>query len=353
MEAVGQAVRYPRAVGVFAVLGSVAVASWLLGAVIDVVLLAFAGVVLGLFLRGSADWIAARTKLPPRAGVAVVCLALVAAMAAFLLLAAPSVSREVEELVRQLPRALDTLRGSLEGHSWGRWLLARTRDSADRFTGRDVFGRAGGLFSSSAGALASVVVFLFVGLFVALDPETYREGVLRLVPLNRRARARFVLGRTAHVLQGWILGQLVAMVAIGVLTWLGLMLLGIPLAPTLALLAALLAFIPNFGPALAMVPPVLIALMDRPERAVYVAALYLAIQTVESYVLTPLLQKRATSLPPALTIVAQVVMASLAGGLGIVVATPLTAVVLVMVRHLYVEDLLGDREDADKSVAAH
>jgi predicted PurR-regulated permease PerM len=348
MEAVGNADGCPRSVGVFATLGSVALATWLLGWVIDVVLLAFAGVLLGLFLRGSADWLAARTKLPPRWGVAAVCLTLIASMAAFLLLAAPSVGREVEELVRRLPRALDTLRASLEGQSWGRWLLERTRDSAHGVSGRDALGRAGGLFSSTAGALASVIVFLFVGLFIALDPETYRDGMLRLVPFPRRARARFVLGRTADILQQWILGQLVAMAAIGVLTWLGLVLLGIPLAPTLALLAALLTFIPNFGPAIAMVPPTLIALMEGPERAASVVALYFAVQTVESYVLTPLLQKKTTSLPPALTLVAQVVMASLAGGLGVVVATPLTAVALVTVRHLYVEDALGDRDDADE-----
>lgn len=352
MEAVGKADRFPRSVGVFAALGSIALASWLLGWVIDVVLLAFAGLLLGLFLRGVADWLAARTKLPPRLGVAAVCLAIIAALAAFMWLAAPSVGREVEELVRRLPRAFETLRASLEEHSLGRWLIERTRDSADRLSGRDALGRAGGLFSSTAGALASVIVFLFVGLFVALDPETYREGVLRLVPLHRRARARFVLGRTTHVLQQWMLGKLVAMVAIGVLTWLGLLLLGIPLAPTLALLAALLTFIPNLGPALAMVPPALLALMEGPERAAYVIALYLAVQIVESYVLTPLLQKQTTSLPPALTIVAQVMMASLAGGIGVVVATPLTAVALVAVRHLYVEDALGDREDAESVAAA-
>lgn len=352
MEAVGKSDRCPRAVGVFAALGSVALALWLLGWVIDVVLLAFAGVLLGLFLRGVADWLAARTKLPPRWGVAAVCLALIGALAAFLWLAASSVGREVEELVQRLPRALGSLRASLEGHGWGRWLLERTQDSADRLTGRDALGRAGGLFSSTAGTLASVIVFLFVGLFVALDPETYRDGALRLVPLTRRARARVVLGRTAHVLQRWILGKLVAMAAIGVLTWLGLLLLGIPLAPTLALLAALLTFIPNFGPALAMVPPALLALMEGPERAAYVVALYLAVQTVESYVLTPLVQKKTTSLPPALTIVAQVVMASLAGGLGVVVATPLTAVALVTVKHLYVEDVLSDREDAEEGAAS-
>jgi predicted PurR-regulated permease PerM len=128
-------------------------------------------------------------------------------MAAFLLLAAPSVGREVEELVRRLPRALDTLRASLEGQSWGGGCSSVRATPRTGVSGRDALGRAGGLFSSTAGALASVIVFLFVGLFVALDPETYRDGMLRLVPLPRRARARFVLGRTADILQQWILGN--------------------------------------------------------------------------------------------------------------------------------------------------
>jgi predicted PurR-regulated permease PerM len=349
MEAVGNADGCPRSVGVFATLGSVALATWLLGWVIDVVLLAFAGVLLGLFLRGSADWLAARTKLPPRWGVAAVCLTLIASMAAFLLLAAPSVGREVEELVRRLPRALDTLRASLEGQSWGRWLLERTRDSAHGVSGRDALGRAGGLFSSTAGALASVIVFLFVGLFVALDPETYRDGMLRLVPLHRRARARFVLGRTADIAaavdprttrrhgrhRGADLARARAPrdpVRADP---------GAPRRP--ADLHSELRPRARDGAA-----PPCSRLMEGPERAAYVVALYFGVQTVESYVLTPLLQKQTTSLPPALTLVAQVVMASLAGGLGVVVATPLTAVALVTVRHLYVEDALGDRDDADE-----
>jgi predicted PurR-regulated permease PerM len=129
---------------------------------------------------------------------------------------------------------------------------------------------------------------------------------------------------------------------IGVLTALGLWLLGVELALTLGLLAALLTFIPNLGPVLALVPAVLLALMHSPTRALYVTLLYLAIQTVESYVLTPLVQRRTVSLSPALTITAQVALGVLLGGLGLVLATPLTILLLVLIQMLYIEDTLGD-----------
>jgi predicted PurR-regulated permease PerM len=139
----------------------------------------------------------------------------------------------------------------------------------------------------------------------------------------------------------WMFGKVLSMIAVGALTWLGLGLLGIPLALSLAVLAAALTFIPNFGPVLSAVPAVLLGLMNSPARAAYVALLYVGIQTAESYVLTPIFQKKAGALPPALLIVAQVAMGSLSGGIGLAVATPLTAALLVLVRHLYVEDVLS------------
>ena len=137
------------------------------------------------------------------------------------------------------------------------------------------------------------------------------------------------------------------MIIIGVLTAVGLWLLGVPLALTLGLLAALLTFIPNIGPILAVVPAALLALLQSPTRALYVVLLYLGIQTVESYLLTPLMQKRTVSLPPALTIFAQVLMGILVGRIGLVLATPLTAALFVLVKMLYVEDILGDSIETD------
>lgn len=122
--------------------------------------------------------------------------------------------------------------------------------------------------------------------------------------------------------------------------------LGIPLILSLALLAALLDFIPNIGPVVSAIPAMLIAFTNSPMLAVEVGALYLAVQIVESYVLSPLVQKRAVSLPPALTLLAQVFIGSLFGPLGLILATPLTVVLLTFIKMVYVEDLLGKRTGA-------
>jgi predicted PurR-regulated permease PerM len=130
-----------------------------------------------------------------------------------------------------------------------------------------------------------------------------------------------------------------------IVTWLGLRLLGVPLAGVLGALAAMFNFIPNFGPLISMVPAALLAMMDSPQRAVYVVIMYLVLQNLEGNLLTPLIQRKAVSLPPAVAIVSQILMTTLAGGIGLMLAVPLAAAVHVVVKMLYVEDALGDRID--------
>jgi predicted PurR-regulated permease PerM len=191
--------------------------------------------------------------------------------------------------------------------------------------------------------LLNFVMVAFIGLYLAIDPGIYRRGLLSLVPLDRRARAAEILAAVGEALRGWLLGQVFAMLVVGVLATIGLWLLGIPLALALGLLAALLGFIPYLGPLAAAVPAVLLALLAGPQQALQVALLYVGIQLLEGYFLTPLVQQRAVHLPPALTISAMVVMGGLLGGLGLALAVPLTAAAIVLVQKLYVEDVLGDR----------
>jgi len=271
--------------------------------------------------------------------------------------AAPAVSAQVDELSRSLPKALERGATALDRYDWGRALVERARHLDDFLVRRETLSRAGGILSSTAGAIGGFLVFLFIGLFVAFEPEVYRSGLVRLMPPRARKRGGELLTETAHVLRMWMAGKLLSMLVVGIATWLGLFLLGVPLGLTLALLAAVLTFIPNFGPVLSAVPAILLGFLDGPSKALYVGLLYIGVQTVESYVLTPLVQKKTVSLPPAVGLVGQVVMGSLAGGLGVVVATPLTAATLVLVKQLYVRDVLGDAgedvsTDADSNPTA-
>lgn len=210
----------------------------------------------------------------------------------------------------------------------------------------DVLAKATGVVSNTLGALANVLIVLVFGIYLAADPEVYLGGLARLFPKGRRARVREVLLAVGSTLRWWLIGKFLSMVVIGVLTAIGLWLLGVPMAVTLALIAALLTFIPNIGPILAVVPAALLALLQSPMQVVYVCLLYFGIQTFESYLLTPLVQRRTVSLPPGLTIFAQVLAAVLLGGLALALATPMAAALVVLVRMLYLEDVLGDRETA-------
>jgi len=148
-----------------------------------------------------------------------------------------------------------------------------------------------------------------------------------------------------------MVGQLISMTAVGLSSYLGLRLLGVPLALTLAVVAFLLTFIPFIGPLLSGIPVVLVAFSQSPTLALYALLLYTAIQLFEGYVLTPNVQRRSVSLPPALTIAAQVLLGVLVGALGVTLATPLAAAGMVVVNRLYVEEVLEDDQPQRSTVS--
>jgi predicted PurR-regulated permease PerM len=234
---------------------------------------------------------------------------------------------------------------TFQQYEWGKQLIGQTSGTDELIPDKsELAAKATGVFSMTFGVLAMFVVFLFLGLFLAATPGLYVNGMIRLIPISKRARAREVLSATGSVLRWWLLGKVAEMIVVGVLTALGLSWLGVQPALTLGLLAAVLTFIPNFGPILSVIPAVLLAFTQDPIQALYVIILYVVIQTIESYLLTPLIHQRTVSLPPALTISAQVLLGILAGGLGVIVATPLTAALLLIVKMLYIEDILGDKQ---------
>jgi predicted PurR-regulated permease PerM len=340
--------RFARKV-LIAVLISFAVLLLLLlaGKVFNLVLLVFAGILLALFLRGTGKWVSDRIKTPQPVGQILVIIAAIGLGAIFVWLVSPSVSRQIQELVEELPAAYTSLKDEVHQSQWGRQLLRQLPEPQDLFTSLGgVLRRAGGIFSTTLGVLSSLVIIVFIGLYLAFEPGTYLRGFERLVPKSKRARAREILGAIHATLLDWMVARFIGMAVVGFLTWIGLLLLGIPLALSLGLFAALLTFIPNIGPIVSVIPAALLGLSLGWHKALLVLALYAAIQLVESYVITPLVQRVAVSLPPVVTITFQIVLGILAGILGLIVATPLAAVVLVLVKMVYVHDILGDRSDS-------
>lgn len=330
--------RYTRLVLLITLIVSLVLLLWY---AVDVFLLIFAGVLLAIFLRALSDWLTQHSPLSGGWSLAVVVLVLISVIGLFGWLLAPRLAEQIDELSQTLPRSIQNLSQSVERYGWGRRILDRTPSFEDLMPDKsDVLAKATGVFSTTFGVIVNAVVILFVGLYLAVNPKLYKDGFVSLFPLRKRQRTCEVLDAVGSTLRWWLLGKVIAMILIGILTTAGLWLLDVPLALTFGVLSAIFTFVPNVGPPLAILPAILLALTASPTRALYVLLLYLLIQTVESYLLTPVLQQRVVSLPPALTISAQILMAVLLGGLGLALATPLTAIALVLVKMLYVEDVL-------------
>jgi predicted PurR-regulated permease PerM len=359
----------------------------------SVFLIGFFGVLLGITLSAGVDRLE-RFRIPRGVGALLILLLFFGALTGIGLFAAPQVSRQLGELRQQVPEAIDGVERWLQQRGGGvAQIIQAASDTtaqgsgaaegdsatADTSKGRaaspdqtrgDTAGGSGedpqqgadqvdlrksltqqlagvgrhffSFFSSTVAALGALVILLFVAIFVAVDPGLYHRGLMHLFPHAARRRAGEVLSATATTLRRWLLMQMVAMLAIGLVTTVVLLLLGVRAAIALGIIAGLLEFIPYVGPILSAVPAIAMALVDGPEKAIYVALAYIAIQQLEGVVLQPLLMKEGLELPPVMTILGQALLSLVFGFLGLLLAVPLLATVMVPVKLLYVRDVVGD-----------
>ena len=194
--------------------------------------------------------------------------------------------------------------------------------------------------SNTLAAITAFVLLVFLAMYIAAEPDVYRGWILAVVPATSRAQTRIVLAEIAKVLRKWLVTQLIAMIVIGGVSFTVLMLLGVKAAFALGFIAGLLEFIPTVGPLLSAVPAVLMGFVDSPEKALAVAVAYWGIQFLENNLLIPYLMRGEMDLPPAITLVAQTLMTLVFGFLGLMIAVPLTAAVLVPLR------MMAERENA-------
>lgn len=219
--------------------------------------------------------------------------------------------------------------------------LGKLSQQASAATGTALAG-LGKFFSKTFGLLASSALIVFVGLFIAVDPALYRDGFVKLLPPKNRSRATEVMDKVGLNLFNWLNGRFIAMLITGLGTGVGLWILGVPLASVVGLVTALMTFIPNIGGFVALLLATLMGLPQGPSTVVWIVVLYGALQLVESNIITPLVQQQKTSIPPALLLGFQLLMGVLTGFLGLLVATPLLAGLMVLVKEIWISDILGD-----------
>ncbi len=318
----------------------------------DALLLVFACILFAILLYELSAILSRRLHLNRKLALAIVVglLLLVIGLGGWAM--APQIGEQSTQLAQQLPASAQRLQQMVEQYP----LLKRVaRDLPQpkelmQYLGKMV-PNAGLFFGGLLGAVGNVAIILFVGIYFAISPERYRAGFIRLVPPPKRARAGQVLDEIGATLARWLLGTSCSMLIAGIATAVGLSLLGVPLALVLGIIAGLLDFIPYLGPIMAGVPAVLIALSVDPQLALYTVILFAGIQLVQGYIVQPLIDSWAVEIAPALIIVMQLIFGTIFGFAGIALATPMTATLMVLVKMLYVEDILGDRTDEDEKKA--
>lgn len=337
--------RYARHV-VIAV-GLVAAATVLLAFlrhITQVLLVFFAAVLFAVLLDGLSSLVRRYLHLPHGVALGLVCTLLVVAVAGTGMLIGPHVAQQLGELSQRLPEAVGQAERWLRQYDWLSGVVESLPDAEQAFQS-GALQRFTSFFTTAFGALVNTILVIVVGVYLAANPSLYTGVPLRLIPQRGRARGHHMFETMGHALKRWLIGRLVTMAFIAVLTTVSLWLVGLNLAVSLGLIAGLLSFIPYLGPVLSAIPAVLIGFAEGPQMALYVVVIYVGIQTVESYLLSPLVERRAVYIPPAFQITLQLIAGITAGFLGVLLATPLVVVVTVAVQLLYLEGILREPQD--------
>lgn len=312
------------------------IAVWLLG---DILLIIFAAILVACVLRGGSYLLHRWTGLSMGWSLLGIVTGTALAILAVSWWRGPALAEQVADLVDQLGTQMPHLWHRLEQSAWGSHIADQLL-SALQSARSSLKGRIPGVASSLLGVGGTLIVVVATGLFLAASPQKYVDGGLCLLPRSWRRRGREIAEELGKTLQLWFVGQLLDMFLVTALLVAGLLILGVPLAPMLALFAGLLNFVPYVGALAGAVPAVVLSFAQSSMLALWVTILFGGVQLIEGNLIAPLIQKRTVSLPPALTILSQTILGTLFGIVGIVLATPLTAAALVAVRMIYVESVL-------------
>ena len=314
-------------------------------------LLVFAGVLMAVMFSGLTNWLTRKTHMNRGLSLFLVTVFVFGIIIGSFWLIAPSVSQQFAQMQKTVPQSLTQVEEWLSQYSWGEKVLQKVPGDLSKIVPKQksILSNVTGALSSTVSFLADLLIVIVTALFLAASPKLYKNGFAELFPVKHRNRVQDVLDKCYHTLKMWLLGMLLSMVIVGVSAAIAYKLLGLNMAFALALLAFFFEFVPNIGPWVAGIPAVLIGLTQSPQLALYVALVYSGIQFIESFLIIPVVMKRTVDLPPALLLFFQVLLGIVQGALGLLLAAPLLAVIMVVVKEAYVKDVLERKAHAGQT----
>lgn len=320
---------YKRTRYILAAITLVALAGAILWMARVILLLFFAAVLASILLCSVVDWVMLHTRLSRVWALFSVLASILALMSLAVWERGPAVAKQFGQLASSLPAAWS----ELSGQTWAKWLTGLV-GSTGQISSSLAFllGKMGTAIVGTASLLLGSIVVLFSTLYLSAEPDAYVAVLFLLVPSEHRVRTRQALSAVAKTLRSWLIAKVVSMFAIGIIISIGLWILKVPLAGTLGSIAALMTFVPNLGAIASVVPAALLAFAISPEKGMLTVSLFALAHFLEGNIITPMAEREFVKIPPALTLGVQLILAILAGGLGMALAAPLTAVGLSLLR---------------------
>ncbi len=319
------------------VTAAVAVFLWSAG---QGLLVMFSAILFAVMLNGLAQTISRHTRVRRQWILALTVSLLALLIIGVFLLGAIRIAREAPDLHQGLAQAVHQIEQRSREMGVSPHALGLGGGLGPLASGARLFARN---ISTSIELFTYMLVILIAGIYFAVSPRWYIHTIALLLPPERRERFHEVIRELGMALWRWLLGRFVSMLSVGLMTMLGLSLLGVHLALLLGLIAGALTFIPYLGTIISLVPAVLMGLLQSPMTAFYVLLLFIGAHLLEGYVLSPLIQEKAVHLAPAWLIVVQLLGALAAGMFGVIIAAPVMVAVTVVIQMLYIEDVLGER----------
>jgi len=300
----------------------------------SVLLLTLAAILVTIYFYGFAGLLQKYIHLSPKLSIILSVIINILLLVGFFWFVGSRLSNQVAQLSQTLPSTIEKFKSEIQQTTLGSKALDYLQSTGSSAKTAAVIKQ---FFSSSFGILSDLYIILLLCLFFTASPSIYKKGIVHLLPPKAKDQGSKLLDDLANVLKKWLLGEIIGFFFIAILTAIGLMIIGIPLVLTLALIAGILNFIPNFGPIIALIPAGLLGLMQGPTTALIVVCMYTLIQIIQSAVTQPLIQKKMVNIPPALTILGQVAFGMLAGFWGVLLAVPIVAILMTVINKLYVE----------------
>ena len=319
---------------------------------IDVLLVLFLAVIFAVYLDAVSGFLQRRLDVPASVALGAALVLTLGALVGVFFLIAPAVASQVQDFIANLPKFLSDLdqsidrlfrsipvlrRGATEGGAPG--LLATSVNELFGF----LRGAAVPYLKGGLELIIVMVSVLVMALYLSRSPSTYVEGVVALVPPERRPLARVILYDLKQTLHSWVVGQIIAMVVLAALTTLGLWILGVPYFLAFGIFAGVAAIVPFFGTLFSTLIPALYALgVAGLPKALAVTLLGIGVHLIEANFVAPVVMQRKVNLPPVITIAGVLLIGKLFGLAGLIVAVPILAFVMVLIRHILLGEVYGD-----------